>query len=256
MTADLIRTRVQLPFSSAEGFAKFGHAWTDLWLRAGTSDEDVLREVWLEDCYRVRGLDLTARTTKPDATPTETTVIDIGACTGIFSALCLAFGAGRVIAVEPELENVTLLRKNLAQYKGRVHVVDRAVGDGLPVDLIGGTGIGHTEMTAHRGAGALLVDTHTLADIISMANGPTALLKMDVEGAEYDAIDACPSEVLARVENLAMEWHGPATAAHLDPTTIDVKYGQLMAKLAHTHAVTTFGNPNAGGMAFAHRYDL
>ena len=271
MTADLVRVRVQLPFSSADGFAKFGPSWTDLLIREGTSDEDVLREVWLEDCYRVRGIDLTPRVTTYEhedesgigtsiRTKTEgRTVLDIGACTGIFSALCLAFGAAHMIAVEPEPDNVRLLRKNLAPYGDRVTIIEGAVtGDGHDVQLLGGQGTGHTERSL---ADPLAIDeresipSRTLADIIDLAPTPIVLMKMDVEGAEFDIIDACPSEAIARVENIAMETHGPATAAHLDPATIDQKYGALLAKLAYTHAITAFGVPSRGGMLFAHAYD-
>jgi len=43
------------------------------------------------------------------------------------------------------------------------------------------------------------------------------LLKMDCEGAEYDIIYNCPSEVLGRIERIAMEVHGgPGAGQNID----------------------------------------
>jgi FkbM family methyltransferase len=259
VTADLIRVRVQLPQGGPEQFARFGPGWHDLWIREGTSDEQVLDEIYVNDVYRVRSLDLTpVHHVDPygDRAPWDEgrSVIDLGACTGIFSALCLAFGASHVIAVEPEPDNCALLRKNLGGYGDRVTIIEGAVsGDGEPVFIVGEAGTGHTERV-HHGPPPHAVPSSTLAQIIDLAPTPIALCKIDVEGAEYDAIAACDSEHLARVENLALEVHGPATAAHLDPATIDAQYGALLTKLAYTHAVTAFGTPDAGGYVYAHRY--
>lgn len=266
VTADLVRVRVQLPFSSADGFAKWGHGWADLFIREGTSDEDVLREVWIEDAYRVRGIDLTPRVTESHATSahasmtrTKTegvTVIDVGACTGIFSALCLAFGASHVIAVEPEPDNCTLLRKNLAQYGDRATIIEGAVsGDGEPVHLYGDAGTGHTSplalITTIGEPHPEMVPSRTLAQIIDLARSPIALLKMDIESAEYEATLACDHDHLAKVERIAMETHGPEMCPWAQQ-----KIGALVEHLAFTHSVTVFGVPSRGGMLFAHRLDL
>jgi FkbM family methyltransferase len=272
MTADLIRVRVQLPHGGDEQFRRFGPGWSDLLIREGTTDEAVLDEVFIADVYRVRGLDLTPIVSEFDDGRTKTegrTVIDLGACTGIFSSLCLSFGASHVIAVEPQPDNAALLRKNLERGGERVTTIEAAVtGDGQPVQLFGSKGTGHTERSRpdveiKDGAGRIVrtvsdhvpIVSYTLEHIIAMAPTPIALLKCDIEGAEFEVFNACPSEVLARVENIAMEFHGPKTAAPLDPAMIDDAYGALLAKLAHTHAVTVFGTPDAGGMLFAHRYD-
>ena len=271
MANELLRVRLQLPFSSAEQFARNGPCWTDMWVREGTSDEDVLREVWIEDTYRVRGIDLRpiTRDSVADAyeraEPLGRTVIDVGACTGIFTVMCLAYGASHVIAVEPEPENVRLLRKNLSAYNGRVTIIDAAIsGDGKPVQFFGEAGTGHTTVSTPeitlRNAGGMVVQTitehtpiasHTLAEIIDLARTPIALLKMDVEGAEYDTLLACPHETLARVELFAIETHGP----ELHPW-VTARLGDLAEHLAYTHAVSMFGAPDRGGMLFCHRYDL
>lgn len=262
MTADLVRVRVQLPFGSVEQFARFGPSWTDLFIREGTSDEDVLREVWLEDTYRVRGLDLTPKVTvfpAVDGLRTKTegrTVIDVGACTGIFSALCLAFGASHVIAVEPEPDNCALLRRNLAPYGDRFAIIEGAVSaDDLSVHLDGNCGTGHTSpigLTSSDEPIPLCVPGHTLADIIDAARTPVALLKCDIEGGEFDAFAACSSHHLVDVERIAMEWHGPSQA----PWVGRARIGELVQHLQVTHSCTLFGRPDDGGYLFAHRNDL
>jgi FkbM family methyltransferase len=233
-----------------------GAGWTTLWTRADSTDETVLEEIFEADVYRLRSLDLSTRTTEDENLGTAyfpLTVIDLGANIGVFAATCLQMGVARVVAVEPEPNNVELLRKNLQPWvaQHQVTILEAAVGptNGKTV-IVGDAGTAHTA----DGDGGFVVDQITLADVLSYTDGPVAMLKCDVEGAEFSIVEACPSEVLARVERVHMEWHGPSEAPHLGPD--DGRYGRLMTKLARTHAVSVFGDPDKGGMAYWHRYDL
>lgn len=248
---DLTRHRVPLTMLHGNGL---GPGWTSLWTRDGTSDETVIEECMVHDVYRLRSLDVSTRTLPdtglgPEYVPL--TVIDLGANIGVVAATCLQMGAAHVIAVEPEPNNVELLRKNLQPWVSKVTVLHAAVGasNGKAV-IVGAAGTAHTA----DGDGGFVVDQITLADVLSYTDGPIALMKIDVEGSEFSIIEACPSDVLARVERIHMEWHGESEAPHLGPD--DGRYGQLMTKLAKTHAVSVFGDPDAGGMIFAHSYTL
>jgi hypothetical protein len=46
--------------------------------------------------------------------------------------------------------------------------------------------------------------------------GRRLLVKIDVEGAEWDALQATPDDVLARIDQLAMELHGVDEARFLE----------------------------------------
>lgn len=252
MSAETIRVRVQLPYGSNP---ERGPGWTDVWCRVGTSDEAVMEEVWVQDCYRVRGLGRTnAEQPGFDWRPADSPIpppriIDIGACSGIFAALvCQSFPGAQVIAVEPAPGNVGLLRQNLAKWYDRAHIVDAAVGASEgSVAIVGGGATGHTDGNPTEGQ---LVEQITLDSLID--GRPVALLKLDAEGSEYPILRA--SEQLALVDRIHAEWHGTAEAPWVDDAPR--QYGEMMTKLAYTHSVQAFGTPDKGGYLFATRYNL
>lgn len=252
--SELLKVRLMLPSGSP---ADLGPGWTDVWLREGTSDEAVLNETWVMDVYHLRGLGLKAQ--RADANPMSQAVnrplvVDIGACTGLFSALVLQmYPDCEVIAVEPEPSNFEILTLNTAKWRERSVLNRCAIGghDGTTT-LFGGHGTGYTVHDAdsdHGGIPAILATLDTL-----IGTKRVALLKVDIEGGEYDAFAACPTETLKRVDRIHMEWHGTREAPHV--ADAPRRYGELLTKLAYTHSVQTFGEPDAGGMLFAHRNDL
>lgn len=239
-----IRTKVILPPGSD---AARGPCWTDLWIREGTSDEDVLNEVWVLDTYHLRGLVLGA----PDHERPPPRIVDVGASTGIFTALCLQmFPDALVCSIEPDGDNLDLLFLNTVNWRHRCEIIRGAVGAASgSTYLVGGHATGHTD-PAGAGGGSQKVALFPLAEFLDR---PTALLKLDCEGAEYDAIAACPEAALANADQIVMEWHGTDEA----PWVKDAprRYGEMLAKLAYTHTVQTFGSPARGGYLFASRYD-
>lgn len=175
--SELIKVRVQLPHGSDP---TRGPGWTDLLVREGTPDEDVIQECFVLDVYHLRGmqlrptppLQLDAR--MPDAwTPR---IIDLGACTGIFSALALQmFPKAHVIAVEPNVENFGLLRQNTAKWN-RVETIHAAVGaDNRPLIMAGSGATGYSMHMTDSVTNPDNVDQVTLEQVI--AGQPVALLK-------------------------------------------------------------------------------
>lgn len=246
MSAEFVRYRV--PLTAMHTAGELGPGWTWLWLREGTDDDAIIREVTIDDTYRLRGLDLGPKShvlgdlNDPDP---QSVVIDLGANLGAFSATCLQMRASRVIAIEPEPTNAALLRKNLAPWiPSRAEVCEVAVGAVRGrVDVAGGTG------TAHIVPGDQVACV-TLADILEPLDR-VALCKVDVEGAEHGIITACPHDQLAKVDRLVMELHGPPAAPWADPS----RWGQIVQHLLETHACDIFGRPSeGGGHLFAHRY--
>lgn len=130
------------------------------------------------------------------------TVWDIGANIGFYSVLFSNWVGrdGKVIAFEPDPANVKLLHRNLA-LNACQNVVVRQVAlsnssgsEAFSVDLV-------TRSTGHLGAGAtyggtifgtgrkdlISVVTSTMDDEVR-GFGPPKLIKMDIEGGEYDAL--------------------------------------------------------------------
>ena len=131
-------------------------------------------------------------------------VLDVGANIGFFSTLFSRWvGAeGRVVSVEPEPENLLLLRRNLADNGcGNVNVCDCAVGASGGVasfsidETTGATG--HLGQSATAGEVAVgtgkvqLIETRvaTIDELVSGLALAPKVLKMDIEGGELDALE-------------------------------------------------------------------
>jgi FkbM family methyltransferase len=117
------------------------------------------------------------------AIPTGGMVWDIGANVGFYSLLA-ARKASQVISVEPLAANAALLRKHLALNRvDNVEVLEMAVWrEAAKLRFLP---CGSLSRIAE--AGQLAVCTITLDEMLARF-GPPAFIKMDVEGAEYEAL--------------------------------------------------------------------
>ncbi len=163
--------------------------------RERTSDEDVWREVHLLNVYRL-----------PKRFESSDCVIDLGAHAGFFSAEVLKRGAGNVVSVEANPENVALLRENLSEFSTRAHIHGVPVWkDESPVQFRRGEHNcnGHV-VPSDDGASPVVFD-----DLIACwshdGRQPIRLLKVDIEGAEHGII--LSSRCLGWVQEIAMELH-------------------------------------------------
>ena len=161
-------------------------------------DMGTMREVVIDDCYRLNGRQFT----KDDM------IIDIGANVGFFSGMVLENGAGLVLAVEPSPDNFAALSRNLYQYGTRVHCFNRAVwrSDVRPEVLHlhefppdGNTG--GVSVLMNEGEHAVL--SLPLDDLIS--DRVVTLMKIDCEGSEYPILYT--SQRLLQVKEIIMECH-------------------------------------------------
>jgi FkbM family methyltransferase len=166
----------------------------DVWLRSHTTDIGVLTEQLATNTYRALEHVADARV-----------IVDLGANTGLVARWLLErYPDARIVCVEPECENVELLRRNLAAFESRAVVVPKCVGShegttSLETDsgewgFAMTDGPGDVEVTTM----ARLVDEHGLERI--------DLLKCDIEGAERDLFASC-SEWIWRVGFALVECH-------------------------------------------------
>lgn len=184
-------------------------------------------------------------------------VIDAGACIGAFSIFALDLGAEHVLAVEPDAGNALWLTSNVERAGLQRRWTHRlaAVGDPhQPRALSTGTGPRRTTTYAGPytdtalptlGLDCLVDEARTLAGTDGV------LLKVDVEGAEYDLIAAATDQALEAVDRIVMEWHGDIA---LGNGSAAGRLALMIERLLGTHAVSAFGHPSAGGMLYAHRY--
>ncbi|MBD0328885.1 MAG: FkbM family methyltransferase [Thermoleophilia bacterium] len=132
-------------------------------------------------------------------------VVDAGAHVGLFSLLASAH-ARRVIALEPHPGNFELLRRNIERNaRDNVDARQRALWpEPRTVALVDGRESTSVSVRPTDG-GEVAVAAETLDSIVS---APVDLLKLDVEGAEYDILTRAEDSTLRRISAIVAEVHG------------------------------------------------
>jgi FkbM family methyltransferase len=147
-------------------------------------------------------------------------ILDLGANIGIASIdFALRYPQASIIAIEPVAANFQLLQKNLSSFQN-IRALNVAVGK-------------HDERAALRGAGqsfrtqpvsarskASRREETTVRDLNALLEelGITQidLIKIDVEGAEYDVLTSLRPDLLQRVQWIVGELHSVRDFALLD----------------------------------------
>lgn len=166
----------------------------DLLVRRNASDLLTIREVWSDHFY----LD----------PPPGGMVVDIGANIGAF-AVFAARHAKHVFAFEPLTDNVRILKRNTQSLRN-VTVFPIAVAGSHEMRTFTFNDImpGNASMVTKRGMHQETVQTITLTEVLDLCCIPRIhLLKMDIEGAEYELLSAAPPETLRRIDAITMEFH-------------------------------------------------
>ncbi len=133
------------------------------------------------------------------------TVIDAGAHVGTF-ALVTSLAAGRVIALEPNPDNLRLLKANIElNGAANVEVHSEALwgsSDGQNLDLTRDSSGGMLT----GGSEGLRVKTTTLDELVDRF-GPVEVLKLDIEGAEFPVVASASVDTLRMIDSIVGELH-------------------------------------------------
>jgi FkbM family methyltransferase len=166
--------------------------------RLNRGDMQSIREVWIDECYRLP-FDLT-----PDR------LVDLGANIGLASLwFAHRYGCSSIIAVEPSPDNARLTRLNLEQNEVRAEVIEAAVGasDGTALfEDAGDSNLGHLNGTA-GGRPVTMISMETILGRLP-PGADVDLVKMDIEGGEGPLL-AENLGWLERVRSLIAEFHPP-----------------------------------------------
>lgn len=139
-------------------------------------------------------------------------VIDAGAHIGVFATKVLSkFPKARLFCIEPIPDNLELLRKNLSDnaIAGNVTVIESLLSKSEGIKTI-------YERKDHSAGFNLYMPTEFKYDVPSRTlegvmrdNKITHcdLLKMDIEGGEYEVLMNTPTHVFEKIENIVMEYH-------------------------------------------------
>ena len=136
-------------------------------------------------------------------------VIDVGANIGDTAIYFLLNFAKRVIAIEPYPANCEIIQKNLAINSiddGKAIILNCAIGPrnllNISSDVINSGA--QESVPSHKGT---VIDVIPLSEVISKYNLENAVLKMDCEGCEYDAILNESCKTLRFFVQMQIEYH-------------------------------------------------
>jgi FkbM family methyltransferase len=178
-------------------------------LRNVPMDYHVFHRIFARDEYQVDAL----------APGSLDTVIDLGGHIGSFAVRAAPL-ARRVLTFEPHPDNFKFLKQNTETYANvtaRCMAVAGKRGTAtLHVSDIPAAHSLYRPKAAQAIVGTAQVETITLADILLENQVDCCdLLKIDVEGAEYDILYGLPDDLWPRIRRVAMEYdplpNGPPT---------------------------------------------
>jgi FkbM family methyltransferase len=195
-------------------------------LRRLTCDEDFVRNVLLGHEYTPEGFEIHE----------GDIVIDVGGNIGTFALLASRHAFhGKVFTFEPNSENYDLLRQNIAINNLTNVVPVHAAVSGAPIEgkvkLFCSSEGGYHSVLSDRMSDP---DRYEMVDAIPLRAifddndiQRCNFLKLDCEGAEHEILYNLPPEYFARIDKIAMEYHGDqdptkrrhqsdALAAHLE----------------------------------------
>lgn len=163
--------------------------------RLNRGDIEGIREVWVQDTYRLPF----------DMRPAV--VIDLGANIGFTSVFfAVHYQCTTVVAVEPVPANADLARRNLRANSVPGQVVEAAVG---PCDGTIGFESHRDSNRGRAGGTACLVPMASMSSILAMTpTGRADLVKIDIEGGE-EALLLGDTAWLANVGAVIIEFHPP-----------------------------------------------
>lgn len=133
----------------------------------------------------------------------DANVLDVGGHYGLYSCLAHSLGAKRIIAIEANPYNYLHYVKNTLDItNGKVinAAVSSESGKLVTID--------NNSEKSTVGKGDINVATVTLSEVVTMfPENEDIVLKMDIEGAEYDVLYSTPVHILRRFKSIAIEIH-------------------------------------------------
>lgn len=162
-------------------------------------------EIFADDIYRIEAL---TSGVDPDAT-----IVDGGGQVGCFSmALAHALPGARVHVYEASPTSASYVRRNVTGngFGDRVTVHAKALaGEAAEFTFVdSGTASSHNGLTAPEDSGQeVTVPAVTFDDAVREAGGSVQIVKLDIEGAEYDLVLQSKPESWRDVRKVVMEYH-------------------------------------------------
>lgn len=173
--------------------------------RGGTRDWDVIHELMFAGGYR-RAFSYLRKERG------VAHVVDLGGNLGLFSLIAASTNPrAQIMAFEPGPPNRRLFEMNLLanpRLSDRIVLHPEAVGSatGTVEWFFDENNPGGSSLFGVEGE-RFSVEMRTLAEVVSSMAKPISLLKIDVEGAEYEILSSTPAEVWLGIQAIALELH-------------------------------------------------
>lgn len=146
------------------------------------------------------------------------TIVDIGAHIGCFTLFAASHSpTARIISLEPEPSNFSMLQRNIESngLSIRAATENIGMGSGENVPLIRSREHLSSDSISRSEELPLIIPTITLTGLFDRYSVVRCdYLKLDCEGAEYDALYSMPDEYLSRIRCIGVACHHLS----LDPT--------------------------------------
>jgi FkbM family methyltransferase len=165
-----------------------------------SQDEFIYTEIFIHNLYKANREDIK-----------DKIVFDLGANLGFFTLLCREYGAKKIIAVEAQPRIFEKLTKNVVGMDN-ITILNKAITNKSNEMVTISYENGKSTLYDPNNATQDLVETQTLTDLLStIQTEDDMVLKMDIEGAEYDALLDIDTRLLRKFKTLYIEIH---TALH------------------------------------------
>ncbi len=204
-------------------------------------DFKVINETWIENVYRIHQGQFFG----------GGVFVDVGANIGAVSLFVDSFNKDReddskikVYAVEPEPNNLYLLNQNIQNNPTEnITIVSNAIWHEEAMVSISNRGGNSSIVDLEEDSSEVLAIT--LETLFSTYNiEEVDVMKIDIEGAEFDLIINTPAETLAKINRLVLEFD----------KSFDGRFGQMIEKLSKQFGIDILGSPERGGYVYANRY--
>lgn len=140
-----------------------------------------------------------------------TTIIDLGANIGLSSAFLLSqFTNARLAAVEPDINNIPLLKRNLQNYGSRATVIHAGAWPSCTGLSVRRSDLGHWAtrvQPSNKGETPDILGIDVTSVMQRVGFERVGLLKVDIEGSEEEVFSSCEAWI-ELVDNIVIELHG------------------------------------------------
>lgn len=165
------------------------------------ADESVLNEIFKHKEYRIAD----------EVIKNSSTIIDLGAHKGFFALYARALNLDvQIFCVEPEKTNFAVLNENISKNKIKnVVTINSAIANKTGTANLVVTEDSHNHhLSSEPQANLQPVQVFTFGDFCAENNiNDISLLKMDIEGGEYDVFLGMNLNDFKKIKNIVMEYH-------------------------------------------------